>query len=119
MKLLTPKFQRSEAIGARSPKPVIACVRLRPNRKSRPSQAKVAGYCRIDAALDSPIGDRNAYVGLTAEDWSRKRVAGHCEIKRLGAAMNVCVRFPLKFMLMLPSGTCFANATFPPAETCE
>src|SRR4029077_17766513 len=60
-----------------------------PNRKSRTTQAQVARYWFIDAALDTSVGDRHEDGCLAAQDRRRKRVAGCREIQRLRATVNV------------------------------
>src|SRR5262245_40350860 len=104
MKLLTPKFQRSEAIGSRSPIPVTASVRLRPTVNPEPPQAQVAHNCCVDAALDSSIGYPKADVGLAAQNGRCKRVARYREIQWFGSAVYVRIEVAVEIHVDVAEG---------------
>src|SRR5262245_28175069 len=82
-----------------------------PNRKSR--TAKVGHYCRIDTALDSPIGDRDEDVELTPQDRRRKRVAGCREIQWLGAAVNIGIQVSIEIRIDVAEGDLFRERDVP------
>src|SRR5215831_1100150 len=104
MKLLTPKFQRSEAIVEQIANTGDRFSEAAPNRKSRTPQAQVAHNCCVDAALDPSIGYPKADVGLAAQNGRCKRVARYREIQWFGAAVYVRIEVAVEIHVDVAEG---------------
>ena len=73
MTLCTPMFQRSDACGTRSPKPVTESSRPPDTREAdRPDRGVERG---VDGRAGAAIGDDQRHCGLSAQDRCREHVA--------------------------------------------